>query len=303
LGRKAGHPCPTLSRRAQPAALASSVSSPPHPSLRPPPPGPDLLKATSGSRRSARRDARSSNLLTPPRVRLHRLYLPDGHRPDGLGKRLRRPRRRKCWRASSRPWRRLRGSYRRFPQTRLQAGTDLTSRAVPFPVTPATISINRAPVLTLWAAVVAQRLGFRWHESLSLGRALAGLNAQSKGRRLGIFKPAEARKAEHGEEFWIEVCGRPVPAKQTPSGIRAVKGRAIVTAEGTEAYLEAKFGDRLESARLAMTSLAKAYRPAELAEEAFHLYEEFRPAIPEGRKGWGAKGVLDLRKIRAMARR
>lgn len=43
------------------------------------------------------------------------------------------------------------------------------------------------------AAVVAQRLGFRWDESLSLGKTLAGLNAQSKGRRLGIFKPHEER--------------------------------------------------------------------------------------------------------------
>lgn len=166
-----------------------------------------------------------------------------------------------------------------------------------------TISINRAPVLTLWAAVVAQRLGFRWDEALSLSRALAGLNAQSKGRRLGIFKPSEAHKAEHGEEFWIEVCGRPVPARQTPDGIRAVKGKAIVTPKGTEAYLEAKFGDRLDAAREAMTSLAKAYPPAELAKEVFHLYEAFRPAIPEGRKGWGARGVLDLRKIVAMGRR
>jgi hypothetical protein len=165
------------------------------------------------------------------------------------------------------------------------------------------ISINRAPVLTLWAAVVAQRLGFRWDESLSLGRALAGLNAQSKGRRLGIFKPSEARKAEHGERFWIEVCGRPVPAKQTPDGIRAVKGRTIVTPEGTEAYLEAKFGDRLDDAREAMTSLAKAYRPAELAKKGFRLYEAFRPAVPEGKKGWGAKGMLGLGKIAAMGRR
>lgn len=165
-----------------------------------------------------------------------------------------------------------------------------------------TISINRAPVLTLWAAVVSQRLGFRWGESLSLGRALAGLNAQSKGRRLGIFRPSEARKAEHGEQFWIEVCGRPVPAKQTPDGVRAVKGKAIVTPEGTDAYLRAKFGNRLDDAREAMTSLAKAYRPAELAKESFHLYEAFRPAVPEGRKGWGAKGELDLRKIAAMGR-
>ena len=49
------------------------------------------------------------------------------------------------------------------------------------------ISINRAPVLTLWAAVVAQRLGFDEDEALTLGKAVAGLNAYSKGRRLGSF--------------------------------------------------------------------------------------------------------------------
>ena len=36
-----------------------------------------------------------------------------------------------------------------------------------------TIYINRAPVLTLWAAVVAERLGFRRDEALTLGRAVA----------------------------------------------------------------------------------------------------------------------------------
>jgi hypothetical protein len=173
---------------------------------------------------------------------------------------------------------------------------------------PTTISINRAPVLTLWAAVVAQRLGFRWHESLSLGKALAGLNAQSKGRRLGIFKPHKektkaARERGHGEQFWIELCGRPVQVKNTADGIRAVSGRAVVTAESAEAYLKTKFGEQLDSARAAMTELARAYRPRALAAAAFALYEEFRPAVPEGVRGWGAKGVLDLRLIRSLAKR
>jgi hypothetical protein len=44
-----------------------------------------------------------------------------------------------------------------------------------------TIRINRAPVLTLWAAVVAERLGFDHDTALTLGRAVAGLNAYSKG--------------------------------------------------------------------------------------------------------------------------
>jgi hypothetical protein len=40
-----------------------------------------------------------------------------------------------------------------------------------------TIEVNRAPVLTLWASVVAERLGFDHDEALTLGRAVAGLNA------------------------------------------------------------------------------------------------------------------------------
>ena len=50
------------------------------------------------------------------------------------------------------------------------------------------LKINRAPVLTLWAAVVAERLGYNKSEALTLGKAVAGLNAQSKGRRLGIYE-------------------------------------------------------------------------------------------------------------------
>lgn len=171
---------------------------------------------------------------------------------------------------------------------------------------PATITINRAPVLTLWAAVVAKRLGFRWDEALSLGKALAGLNAQSKGRRLGIYEPHEvktkaAHERERGEQFWIRLCGRAVPAKNTPDGIRAMSGRAVVTTESVKAYLESKFGHDLEAARTAMTTLVHAYRPRELVAEAFTLYEAFRPAIPEGVKGWGAKGALDLRRIYPLA--
>jgi len=55
------------------------------------------------------------------------------------------------------------------------------------------ILINRAPVLTLWATNVAYRLGFEKDEALSLGKAVAGLNAQSKTQRLGIFKTCAHR--------------------------------------------------------------------------------------------------------------
>src|SRR5215831_1855417 len=134
-----------------------------------------------------------------------------------------------------------------------------------------TISINRAPVLTLWTAVVAQRLGFDEDEALTLGRAVAGLNAQSKGRRLGIFKPHEkkakkAREKEPGERFWIEVCGRPVTVTNTDEGIRAVRGRNPIDPDSVRRYLEDKFGEDLKAVRKAMTKLARAYPPGELAE-------------------------------------
>ena len=173
---------------------------------------------------------------------------------------------------------------------------------------PQKISINRAPVLTLWAAIVAERLGFNKKESLTLGKAVAGLNAQAKGRRLGIFKPheekaKEAREKKLGHEFWIEVCGRPVPAKNTKDGIRAVIGAKAISPESVQSYLESKFGDDLERVRAAMEKLAKVYKPKELASESYPLYERFRPGIPGGKKGWGAKGDLDLGLIGKLAKR
>jgi len=169
------------------------------------------------------------------------------------------------------------------------------------------IAINRAPVLNLWAAVVAQRLGFDEDEALSLGKAVAGLNAQAKGRRLGIFKPHEekpkkAREKERGERFWIEVLGRPVPATNTDDGIRAVRGSQPIDADGVRRYLDDKFGENLKAVRSAMQKLAKAYKPQELAHDAYRLYERFRPAIPESKKGWGAKGDLDLGLIGRLAK-
>lgn len=171
------------------------------------------------------------------------------------------------------------------------------------------ITINRAPVLTLWAAVVAERFGFNQKEALTLGKAVAGLNAQSKGRRLGIYeekkdkpevKPLKEEKTVKLE--FIELLGRGVPAVRTAQGLRAsIKGEAI-DPESVEAYLGKKFGEALDEARESMVVLAKAYTPLQLKTEAFDLYEKFRPKIPEGKKGWGVKGELDLDFIRSLAK-
>jgi hypothetical protein len=40
----------------------------------------------------------------------------------------------------------------------------------------------------------------------------------------------------------------------------------------------------------------------QLARDAYALYEYFRPDIPEGKKGWGAKGDLDLELMEQLAK-
>lgn len=176
-----------------------------------------------------------------------------------------------------------------------------------FCVASTAVSINRAPVLTLWAAVVAERLGFDEDEALTLGRAVAGLNAYSKGVSLGLYKPAsgDAKKKRealnHGEEIRIELLHRAVPAVRTPDGLRALNKGRPDNPNAVRRYLDSKFKDHLDEARDAMAALAGSMPKARLAEEAYALYERFRPAIPAGTRGWGAKGKLDLQAIRAMA--
>ena len=170
-----------------------------------------------------------------------------------------------------------------------------------------TIAINRAPVLTLWAAVVAEELGYDRDAALTLGKAMAGLTAQTKGRMIGVFKPPKTRDGKPpkrvglGEEFWVEICGRPVPAKNTEDGVRAVVRDKPIEPGKVEEYLNKKFGDALDDVRAAMHHLVTAFSPDELADAAYSLYERFRPKIPPGKRGWGAKGTLDLKLIRSLA--
>ena len=171
------------------------------------------------------------------------------------------------------------------------------------------IQINRAPVLTLWATVVAEQLGFEREAALTLGKAVAGLNAQAKGRRLGIFEeptdPREAREPsgnEPGKPSLVTVLGRSVPSITTKDGVRATLKGQPIDSKRVRRYLAQKFGEDLANVWAAMAALAKAYPPEELAAQAYALYERFRPEVPEGKKGWGAAGQLDLDAIRSLAK-
>lgn len=169
--------------------------------------------------------------------------------------------------------------------------------------------INRAPVLTLWAFVVAERLGQPKDTALTLAKALAGLNAQSKGQRIGIFeKPSEDRSKEaqpkkseaESKQQYISLLGRQIPVRDTEQGPRAEASGKAINPDSVETYLKQKFKDNYTETLQAMQALAKSYEPAVLERRGFELYEEFRPEIPEGKRGWGAAGELDLDKLQSL---
>jgi hypothetical protein len=172
-------------------------------------------------------------------------------------------------------------------------------------LTPPPIPINRAPVLTLWATVVAERLGYPPETALTLGRFVAGSSARAKARRLGIIEEtqeAEERRARAAElkpqRQTVRLLGRDIPVLPADDGtLRAEDDGKPASAKSVQSYIARAFGNRLGEARAAMEILAASLAPEELNRIGFRLYERFRPDVPEGAQGWGAKGELQFERI------
>ena len=166
-----------------------------------------------------------------------------------------------------------------------------------------TITINRAPVLTLWASVVARRLGFRRDEALTLGRAVAGLGIQSRRPAVKLLAPSpkaikqRRRDMKAGKRVQLDLMQRAVPVVRTPDGLRALANDRPIAPAIVEQYLEIKFGDALKLVRDAMKRLARSMSAPEIAAQADELYAKFRPRVGDGEPGWVAEGKLDLNRI------
>jgi hypothetical protein len=169
------------------------------------------------------------------------------------------------------------------------------------------MQVNRAPVLTLWAAVVAERLGHPPDLALSLAKTVAGTAARAKARRLGIAEESDQAKDRHDaapatpQETTL-LLGRQIRLTHDKDGmVLADAAGKPEPAEPVRTYIAKAFGEHLGAVRQAMEDLAGRYDPHELNRVGFRLYEEFRPEVPPDARGWGAKGVLDLDKIRSAA--
>ena len=172
------------------------------------------------------------------------------------------------------------------------------------------IRVNRAPVLTLWAAVVAERLGYGPDTAITLGRAVAGSSARVKARAIGLadakqdgagLHEAADAKRQAAPAKTVRLLGREVPVTEAKDGLRALDRDHAAAPGPARAYVEHALGAHLPAVRQAMEHLAAALPPEELNRVGFRLYERFRPEVPAGVKGWGAKGVLDLARIKDAA--
>lgn len=170
------------------------------------------------------------------------------------------------------------------------------------------IEINRAPVMTLWAVVVAERLGHSHDEALTLGRAVTGLNAYSKAKAIGLVSSTEKEPTEKTttrqptkRPTSVALLGRQVPVVKTKDGMRALAKDAAIEPAAVERYLKARFKESLPLVLAAMRKLAASRTPKVLDVEAYSLYEKFRPDVPAGEAGWGKAGVLSVETIEALA--
>ncbi|KAI0638156.1 hypothetical protein C8Q77DRAFT_1242299 [Trametes polyzona] len=71
--------------------------------------------------------------------------------------------------------------------------------------------VNRAPIMMAWAFVVAERLGFRREEALSIASAYTEMNAVAKGVSLGLYRDGERRATDAsrtGSQPYVELMGR-----------------------------------------------------------------------------------------------
>jgi hypothetical protein len=166
------------------------------------------------------------------------------------------------------------------------------------------VTINRAPVLTLWGVIVAQALGHSRATALTFGKYVAGKGAFAKAKRLGLAEDREpgARRRSPDDPAYVLFMGAQVPVVEAKEGPRAIADGKPIDPAAVERYLAQKFGDDLDAVVAAMTALAKSRAKAALAREAFGLYEKFRPAIPAGAPGWGKAGEMDLGLIKRLAR-
>jgi len=162
--------------------------------------------------------------------------------------------------------------------------------------------VNRAPVMSAWATVVCERMGFKREEALSIASAYTEMNAISKGVAIGVFEQSMGKgvELERGEtQPYVDLMGRRIPLYRTRDeqwrGL--VKGKPVEPAAAF-GYIKRAFRQTAPHAVGAMRLLAETFGANELNRKGFGIYAEFRPQADKwgGRSEMKMSSILSLRK-------
>lgn len=168
------------------------------------------------------------------------------------------------------------------------------------------VLINRAPVMILWSVALGCARGFDWDTSLSLAAMVAEGFAKAKGKGLGLYPPDTGEEdpfPQGWQPVMVSFLGKQFKAGQKGDIVRGVTGSGyIIKPSAVLRRLRRAFKDELEEVYFMMKELAAAVA-AEYMEAAdnavgYEIYCGFRPDIPKGRAGWGAKGRLEFGKMK-----
>ncbi|KAI6105781.1 hypothetical protein F5141DRAFT_1006834, partial [Pisolithus sp. B1] len=176
-----------------------------------------------------------------------------------------------------------------------------------------TAVVNRAPVMTAWAMVVAERLGFDREESLSIASVYTEANAVSKGVSLGLVEERRKKDVEtlpEGKQPYVDLMGRRqvhtlFMTFEDPHGILcplyqtreskwlALSGGSPVSPSTAFSYISRSFRQTTPYVMGSLRLLAESYSPQRLNELGYSLYADFRPAVDD----WGKRGELRCARI------
>ncbi|KAL0070690.1 hypothetical protein AAF712_001911 [Marasmius tenuissimus] len=165
------------------------------------------------------------------------------------------------------------------------------------------VVINRAPLMTLWATMVAERMGFKREEALTIASVYTEMNAISKGVSLGIFEEGKKRdstlQAEAPNLTSISSVEECTPLYQTQDEEwRALLHSTPAKPSAAFGYISRSFRQTTPHVAGSLRLLADSYSPNEINGKAWSLYVKFRPDVNE----WGKRSkvecsdILNLRK-------
>ncbi|SPO25398.1 uncharacterized protein UTRI_03186_B [Ustilago trichophora] len=123
--------------------------------------------------------------------------------------------------------------------------------------------VNRAPVMTAWATILLEKLGFSRPEALSLAHCYVNYTSTMRGISLGIIPAAEKERAVHvvgPNQPHFELMGVKIPVMQMQDGTyRGISAGEVIQPEKAFHYMRRSMAQTLPSVFGALTLLADSF--------------------------------------------